>query len=129
MIGVERIGNKLDVQIFGSGSDLLSEFGVLAAALLRKPKVSEELLINIVRAAASEDVSKYQTEKLRLFSRRLSHVLEVRGLRAKDLAEELGIPKETMLAYLSGSSHPAVDILETMAKRLDVTPDYLLGGD
>lgn len=127
MLMVEHIGNKMDIQIFGNGPTVLGEFGVLAASLMRKPGITEEVLTKIIKAAAMENTNNYMTEQLQLFARRLSHLMEVTGLREADLAGACDIDKRELRLYMTGQSHPPIGVLEKMAKEFGVTPEYLLG--
>ena len=63
-----------------------------------------------------------------IFVRRLSHLLEVKGINLKDFTKEMKISEEQMDIYMSGKSMPAIGDLQNMSKRLDVPFDYLIGG-
>lgn len=60
---------------------------------------------------------------------RLREAMERKGLRAVDLVEKTGIPKNTMSYYLSGRTEPKADRLYELALALDVNEAWLLGYD
>ncbi|NPT58724.1 helix-turn-helix domain-containing protein [Paraburkholderia elongata] len=67
------------------------------------------------------------------FGRRLQMVLDARGLptkgftRSRFIAELVGVTSPTAYKYLSGVFVPNYDILKDLARRLNVTPDFLMG--
>lgn len=58
---------------------------------------------------------------------RLREAMKRRGLRAADLVERTGIPKNTLSYYLSGKTEPKADRLYALAVALDVSEAWLLG--
>lgn len=52
-----------------------------------------------------------------------------RRLRKTDFAESVGITYRAFANYMSGSRRPKRDILERIAKELDLTPEFLLDDD
>ena len=60
---------------------------------------------------------------------RLRQAIELRGLRAVDLVELTGIPKNTLSYYLSGKTEPKADRLYALARALNVSEEWLLGYD
>jgi transcriptional regulator with XRE-family HTH domain len=69
------------------------------------------------------------------FGQRLHLVLDARGLpttgfaRSRFIAELIGVTSPTAYKYLSGVFVPNYDILMELARRLNVTPDFLIGGE
>ncbi|CAB3734639.1 hypothetical protein LMG22037_05890 [Paraburkholderia phenoliruptrix] len=67
------------------------------------------------------------------FGKRLHTILDARGLpttgfaRSRYIADLIGVTSPTAYKYLSGVFVPGYDILIDLAKRLNVTPDYLIG--
>lgn len=60
---------------------------------------------------------------------RLREAMDRKGLRAVDLVEKTGIPKNTMSYYLSGRTEPKADRMYELALALDVNEAWLLGYD
>lgn len=60
---------------------------------------------------------------------RLQEAMQLRGLRAIDLVDKTGIPKNTISYYLSGKTEPKADRLYALAMALDVSEAWLLGYD
>jgi len=58
---------------------------------------------------------------------RLREAMNRQGLRAADLVERTGIPKNTLSYYLSGKTEPKADRLYELAVALDVSEAWLLG--
>lgn len=67
------------------------------------------------------------------FGKRLHTILDARGLpttgfaRSRYIADLIGVTSPTAYKYLSGVFVPNYDILIDLARRLNVTPDYLIG--
>lgn len=60
---------------------------------------------------------------------RLNEAMQMRGLRAIDLVDRTGIPKNTLSYYLSGKTEPKADRIYALAVALDVSEAWLLGYD
>lgn len=60
---------------------------------------------------------------------RLKEALALRGMKAADLVEKTGIPKNTMSYYLSGKTEPKADRLYIISSALDINEAWLLGYD
>ena len=60
---------------------------------------------------------------------RLQDAMQMRGLRAIDLVDRTGIPKNTLSYYLSGKTEPKADRIYSLAAALDVNEAWLLGYD
>lgn len=60
---------------------------------------------------------------------RLAEGLELRGMRATDLAEKTGINKTTISYYINGKTVPRSSKLYLIAQALNVSEAWLLGYD
>lgn len=60
---------------------------------------------------------------------RLLYAMNLKGFKAVDLCERLGIPKATMSYYMNGKQEPRSDRLHLIAKLLDVSEAWLIGYD
>ena len=60
---------------------------------------------------------------------RLKEALDIRGMRAVDLAEKTGVPKSALSFYLAGKSKPKADRLYLIAQALNISEAWLLGYD
>lgn len=58
---------------------------------------------------------------------RILSILQTTGKTQKEFAEEVGISEVSLSRYIAGSRVPKADILNKIAKALNVTADYLLG--
>lgn len=58
---------------------------------------------------------------------RIAVALKLNRMRQKDLAKELGVPDSTVSYWCSGGRVPDVHRLSEIARRLNVSTDYLLG--
>ena len=58
---------------------------------------------------------------------RIEYLIELKGIRKKDLATEIGISPSSLSKYLSGATPMRVDILSKFSRCLDTSADYLLG--
>lgn len=58
---------------------------------------------------------------------RIAVALKLNGLKQKDLAKELGVSCSTVSYWCSGGRVPNVRQLYEIARRLNVSADYLLG--
>ena len=59
----------------------------------------------------------------------LKKEMERRGRTLMEFSSELGIPRSTLQGYLKGTSHPRVDSLEELAKKLGISPAKLVSGE
>lgn len=62
-----------------------------------------------------------------IFSERLKECRTQKGLTQEQLANEIGITKNSIFCYENDRREPGIDILTNLASTLDVTADYLLG--
>lgn len=60
-------------------------------------------------------------------ARRFQYILNLRGIKSKDLAERTGINKSSISQYLNGHNVPKSDRAEELAKVLNVSPAWLMG--
>lgn len=63
------------------------------------------------------------------FKNRLIQAMEMRGLRAVDLAKRIGVSEATISVYKSGGATPKAERLGQIAKALAVNPAWLMGLD
>jgi len=63
------------------------------------------------------------------FKERLKIIMEMRGLRSVDVAENTDIPKGAISYYISGKSKPKADRLYILAQYFGVSEAWLLGYD
>lgn len=61
--------------------------------------------------------------------KRIKTALEVREMKAIDLARATGMSKSSISQYMSGKNDPKQDKIYAMAKVLDVNPVWLMGFD
>lgn len=61
------------------------------------------------------------------FSERLKVALE--GHKNSEIADKIGISRQAISMYLSGTRHPVQPVIAALAKALDVSPVWLLGYD
>ena len=59
--------------------------------------------------------------------KRISEMLQERGIQQKELAERIGITETAMSRYINGTREPKPDVIANMATALHTTSDYLLG--
>lgn len=62
-----------------------------------------------------------------MFADRLKYEREKKGLSQVDLADRLGISKQTVYKYEKGIAIPSVDTLLDIANIFDCSMDYLFG--
>lgn len=60
-------------------------------------------------------------------SSRLKQLMDERGVKQKTLAEYLGITRQAVAQYVSGTTKPNTDVLAKIAQFFSVSADYLLG--
>lgn len=70
---------------------------------------------------------KAVTNDFKVFSERLSVLMEERGMTQEKLAHELGIKRQTVSLYKNGQSTPDAAQLKNIAVFFDVSADWLLG--
>lgn len=62
-------------------------------------------------------------------SKRMTYILNLRGLRAQDLSDKTGINKASISQYVNGSHSPSNEKAQLMADVLKVNPLWLMGFD
>ncbi len=60
-------------------------------------------------------------------SKRLKKALDLRDMKAADLAKKTGIGKSSISTYLSGNYKPKMDNLQKMADAMNVNAEWLAG--
>lgn len=70
-----------------------------------------------------------KTERVSDLQYRLKEALSVRGVKAIDLSEKLGISRGTISHYLSGKNSPKADRLNLICSTLNVSEAWMLGYD
>jgi len=63
------------------------------------------------------------------FQARFLRALRLRGVRQTDIAQRLGITQSAVSKWVRGRSTPDIPTLRQLAAILNVTVDYLVGGD
>ena len=63
------------------------------------------------------------------FADRLNEVMKVKSYSQVEIAEEAGISREVLRAYLNGDYEPTYDGTCALAKALDISPSWLMGFD
>ena len=61
------------------------------------------------------------------FSERLIMIMNERGIRSRDLAEQTYVTRSTISDYRTGHHYPNIEQLKLLAVCLHVTTDFLLG--
>lgn len=64
-----------------------------------------------------------------MFANRLKHLRQSRGFTQVQLAERLGVKKQSVSNWENDNIMPSVDMLEKIADFFRVSTDYLLGRD
>ncbi len=127
MIRSDTINGAVDTQVYGRKRELFEEFACVSMAILAVSKCSKEELIAIINKIDTQKTDELIDKSCRIFVRRLSHLLELKGYKAIDFARDVKVEPKMMEKYMNGKSLPMRDELERMSKKLDVSMDYLLG--
>jgi transcriptional regulator with XRE-family HTH domain len=61
------------------------------------------------------------------FGERLTYVMSIRGISCQELARRTFHAKSTIVGYRTGRRSPNVEELNTIARILNVSLDYLMG--
>lgn len=64
-----------------------------------------------------------------MFADRVKHLRQFRELNQVQLAEKLGVKKQSISNWENDNIMPSVEMLEKIADYFDVSTDYLLGRD
>ena len=75
----------------------------------------------------SETVASGEEPAKRAFGRRLKHLRKDREMTQLDLAESLGLARNTVAMYEAGEREPSFQIAQQIADIMRTTTDYLLG--
>lgn len=70
---------------------------------------------------------KTVTDDFQIFSERLSALMKDRGTTQQDLADALGVKRQTISLYKSGQSMPDAKMLRDIAVYFSVSSDFLIG--
>lgn len=70
---------------------------------------------------------KTVTDDFQIFSERLSALMKDRGTTQQDLADALGVKRQTISLYKSGQSMPDAKMLRDIAVYFGVSSDFLIG--
>lgn len=62
-----------------------------------------------------------------IFAKRFRTILKDRNLKGEEVVEKLGLSKSTISKYKNGDEFPSINTILEIAKRLKVSPYYLLG--
>lgn len=68
-----------------------------------------------------------ETTVYETFSERLILIMNVRGIRSRELAEQTYVTRSTISGYRNGHRYPNIEQLKLLAVCLHVTTDFLLG--
>lgn len=85
----------------------------------------EEKLLNI----QEEINNNAKTEEVKIFAKNFNKLLEEKGYTNKSFAENGVISESSISNYRKGKTMPDSKMLETIAKKLDVSVNHLLGID
>jgi transcriptional regulator with XRE-family HTH domain len=61
------------------------------------------------------------------FKNRLKQLREEKGMIQKELAEKIGVTRNSITAYENGNREPDLEKIINLAKIFDVSIDYLVG--
>lgn len=64
-----------------------------------------------------------------MFSDRLKHCMEQKGISGAELSILSGVSAATISRYICGVRKPTSENLSMIASALNISPDYLLGGN
>lgn len=67
--------------------------------------------------------------KIAEFSDRLNEALLESGMSATELSVKIGLSKQAISMYASGSRHPKQPTIEAIARTLNINPMWLIGFD
>ena len=75
------------------------------------------------------DPEEATEEKQSLLGRRISEMLEKKGITQRELAEMIGVTRVSIARYIKGDRVPTAPVVENIARALDTTAYYLVGLD
>ena len=66
---------------------------------------------------------------MKIFGKRLREVRKTKGLKQQELADRLGIKRNTYSDWENGKTEPSFESIVKLADLLDVSLDWLFGRD
>lgn len=124
MIRVERVDNGWEIQV--RDDDLRKEFGLVAAACMRR--IPKEEMLELVRKAADhvDEVMEMDNKQSKLFQRRFWHLMEINGYILEDMARAWNFPQEDVEDIKNGAI-PSKETLLKMTVIFHVDIKYFFG--
>lgn len=61
------------------------------------------------------------------FNERLRLLMKLKGINQKELADGIGITRQSVSLYVNGERNPDITILHKICTYLDISADFLLG--
>ena len=124
MIRVERVDNGWEIQV--RDDDLRKEFGLVAAACMRR--IPKEEMLELVRKAEDhvEKVMEMDNKQSKLFQRRFWHLMEINGYILEDMARAWNFPQEDIEDIKNGAI-PSKETLLKMTVIFHVDIKYFFG--
>lgn len=124
MIRVERVEKGWEIQV--RDDDLRKEFGLVAAACMRRIPIEE--MIELVRKAADhvDEVMEMDKKQSKLFQRRFWHLMEINGYILEDVARAWNFPQEDVEDIKNGAI-PSKETLLKMTVIFHVDIKYFFG--
>ena len=89
--------------------------------------VSIDYLLSEYLEISKERLLKFEKEKKKMFPKRLKELRLQHGLTQKELAEQIGIKRNTYSDWENGESKPNYEGLEKIADFFNVSLDWLVG--
>ncbi len=80
----------------------------------------------------TKELEKYQVENgelCKIFSKRFKRLRNDRGYTLEEIADILGISRQSVVYYAMGNRFPSIPILVHLAKLLATSVDHLIGVD
>lgn len=124
MIRVERVEKGWEIQV--RDDDLRKEFGLVAAACMRRIPIEE--MLELVRKAADhvDEVMEMDKKQSKLFQRRFWHLMEINGYILEDMARAWNFPQEDVEDIKNGAI-PSKETLLKMTVIFHVDIRYFFG--
>ena len=124
MIRVDRVDNGWEIQV--RDDDLRKEFGLVAAACMRR--IPKEEMLELVRKAADhvDEVMEMDNKQSKLFQRRFWHLMEINGYILEDMARAWNFPQEDIEDIKNGAI-PSKETLLKMTVIFHVDIRYFFG--
>lgn len=125
MIKVEITNEIADIDVKGNSvAQILAEWAYVTAAVLNMvPKKDLDIMYKKAQERA-QAFKKINDAQSKLFTRRLAHLMELKGIKSKkELQAVAGISNDD-LAYIEIGQLPSREGCERLTKFFDVKPDY-----